>query len=60
MKLIKIIPDSVIPKYQQIINSIEQALAQQLLKKMTNYLPSIKCVWNSVFPETLFFMPTRY
>ena len=33
MKLIKIIPDSVIPKYQQIINSIEQALAQQLLKK---------------------------
>ncbi|MFS4471293.1 GntR family transcriptional regulator [Chryseobacterium sp. T20] len=43
MKLIKIIPDSVIPKYQQIINSIEQALAQQLLKK-NDKLPSINKV----------------
>ncbi|WBV58332.1 GntR family transcriptional regulator [Chryseobacterium daecheongense] len=43
MKLIKITPDSVIPKYQQIINSIEQALAQQLLKK-NDKLPSINKV----------------
>lgn len=43
MRLIKITPDSVVPKYQQIINSIEQALAQQLLKK-NDKLPSINKV----------------
>lgn len=43
MKIIKIIPDSFVPKYRQIINSIEQALAQQLLKK-NDKLPSINKV----------------
>ncbi|MGC5744182.1 GntR family transcriptional regulator [Chryseobacterium sp. NFX27] len=43
MKIIRITPDSVVPKYRQIINSIEQALAQELLKK-NDKLPSINKV----------------
>lgn len=56
MKIIKIIPDSVVPKYRQIINSIEHALAQQLLKK-NDKLPSINkiCMEFSVSRDTVLY-----
>lgn len=40
MKFIKISEDSNLPKYQQIINSVEKSIASQLLKK-NDKLPSI-------------------
>ena len=40
MKFIKISEDNNFPKYQQIINSVEKAIANQLLKK-NDKLPSI-------------------
>jgi DNA-binding GntR family transcriptional regulator len=40
MKFIKVSEDNAFPKYQQIINSVEKSIANQLLKK-NDKLPSI-------------------
>jgi DNA-binding transcriptional regulator YhcF (GntR family) len=37
MKFIKVSEDNAFPKYQQIINSVEKSIANQLLKKMINF-----------------------
>ena len=56
MKFIKISEDSNLPKYQQIINSVEKSIANQLLKK-NDKLPSINkiCLEFSVSRDTVLY-----
>lgn len=56
MKFIKISEDSNLPKYQQIINSVEKSIANQLLKK-NDKLPSINkiCLEFSVSRDTVIY-----